>query len=155
MMRRLSLREVFQISRDHLLRQGMRAMSYNGPGAQQPPRCVFHGLGGLKCAVGVLIPESHYYPGLEHEPLEEVGLVKSRLRDALDAGGVNVLEPGMQTLLKRLQLIHDLELLAGVTALDEDNGWSGQLRRLAVELENLLGRFEEYEDYYPVAPLGA
>lgn len=133
------------MSRDHLLKQGKRALGYHGPG--KPERCVFHNPQGLKCAVGVFIPESHYMPGLEHEVLAEVGLKPHcRLREALLAGGVDTSLPGMQMLLKRLQGIHDRNLPDG------EYSWAVQLKLLAVDLEHLLGRFEEYEDAYP--PIG-
>lgn len=150
-MKMLTLREVFQISRDHLLKQGRRAMDYDGPGKE---RCVFHTRQGLKCAVGVFIPETSYMPCLEHEPLADVTVMtgSARLRQALLDGGVDVRQPGMFMLLKSLQGIHDRDVPAGDFP-PADGSWSNQLKLLAVRLENLLGRFEEYEDAYPVAPL--
>jgi hypothetical protein len=145
-MKLLTLREVFLISREHLLKQNCRALAFNGPNQE---RCVFRNAQGLKCAVGVFIPESSYQPGLEHEPLDQVTIIKGSagLRQALLDGGVDVRQSGMLQLLQSLQIIHDRELP------DAAQGWSHQFKLLAVSLEPLLGRFEEYEDAYPVAPL--
>jgi len=42
----------------HLLKQGKKSIDPNGMCLYRDPR-------GLKCAIGCLIPDSRYYPGLE------------------------------------------------------------------------------------------
>lgn len=60
------MREAFDIVKKHLLCQGKKSRAPNGS-------CKYRGPDGLKCAVGVLIPDSEYVPGFDNATtLDEV-----------------------------------------------------------------------------------
>ena len=50
----------------HLRKQGEQSLDSTGN------RCAYRGLRGLKCAVGVLIPEEEYNVEMEHRPIMEL-----------------------------------------------------------------------------------
>ena len=54
----LTAQIVFNTVRDHLLRQGVRAVMRNG-------YCAYRGDNGTKCALGCLIADSEYSPSME------------------------------------------------------------------------------------------
>lgn len=88
--------KIFNIVKDHLLKQGVRSMLPMGDD------CAYRGKDGLKCAVGALIKDEHYHEGLEGaaavSPMVQVAVEKS-LDLKLTAGDANM--------LMALQWIHD------------------------------------------------
>ena len=103
--------QAFDVVAAHLLKQKVRCQESMGGGW-----CLYRNAAGLKCAIGALIPDEEYKPGLEH----------GRLHAVLDAC------PSLSRLpfdfLKELQRIHDegppsawgvmLELFASDRGLD-------------------------------------
>lgn len=63
--------EVFSIVVRHLLQQKKRAMIYRD-GTDDPVMCAYRGRGGLKCAVGILIPDEEYNPIIERKPIDSL-----------------------------------------------------------------------------------
>lgn len=56
----MPLQETFEIVARHLLAQGKRSVL-----KETPDTCAYRGEGGLKCAVGCLIPDELYRPSFE------------------------------------------------------------------------------------------
>jgi hypothetical protein len=109
-----SAQQIFDIAKKHLLKQNRRCTDDQG-------FCLYRSAGGLKCAVGVLIPDDEYHENMEHHmprvlprrPYHDKECstnVKNRelLNDALRAGGVDVAEH--QDLLLMIQVVHDAEV---------------------------------------------
>jgi hypothetical protein len=86
-------REIFEKVRDHLLQQGRK--SVNGG-----ERCRYRGAGGMKCAIGCLIPDTNYDPKMEGCGV--TGLL-SRWPNCLGFEP----NPSQFNLLVELQLTHD------------------------------------------------
>lgn len=89
-------KQAFDYVREFLLKQGMR--SHRG----RPTDCAYRGYGGLKCAVGCLIPDEKYLPWFEGESvtaLEE--------RGCLEEIGIDHLSVHM---LDDLQSLHDIHI---------------------------------------------
>lgn len=84
----ITAQEAFDTVAAHLLNQMDRAVSENGD-------CAYRGCGGLKCAVGVLIPDSIYDPKWEGDSC--FGLIAN----------YNVFDESLGWLLTRLQDVHD------------------------------------------------
>lgn len=60
--------EVFDTVCAHLAQQGRRSVDHKDDGDGYyfaRPRCAYRGLGGLKCAIGCLIPDEEYDPRME------------------------------------------------------------------------------------------
>lgn len=89
--------EVFTTVRTHLLTQNKQA-KLEGVG------CRYRTPEGLKCAIGCLIKDEDYSP-----VMEGMGLCRdnSELATALKNNGVDLSNPSTQSLLIRLQTIHD------------------------------------------------
>lgn len=87
---------VYDQVKAHLLTQGKRAMN-------EVEECLYRGPNGTKCAVGCLIEDEHYFPGLEFRRVHHPAV-----RAALARSGVEF-KPGSrdETLLMRLQNVHD------------------------------------------------
>jgi len=61
-----NLQEVFDTAAKHLITQGRPAVPEDGEEAlRAPSRCLYRTAAGLKCAVGCLIPDTHYDPEIE------------------------------------------------------------------------------------------
>jgi hypothetical protein len=91
----VTTKEIFERVAAHLLAQG-RASS-NGRGA-----CYYRGPGGLKCAVGCLIDDDHY-----RESLEGGTMFNSNVKRAVELSIGRDLAEGDETVLARLQELHD------------------------------------------------
>lgn len=107
--------QIFDHITAHLLKQGRRATS---PAAGY--YCRYRTEDGLKCAVGALIPDDRYDPGMEGHLVSE--LVPNFLLDIIQT-------PQLGTtidLLRQLQQIHD-------RAINPQQEWPGALRRVARE----------------------
>lgn len=95
-----SKQEIFTLVKDHLLTQNAQASGYKG--------CLYLTEGGLKCAVGCLIPKGVYSPALEHaNPWSQEGMVTS-CKDAWRRVHVAVPElRAYEPMLQSMQVIHD------------------------------------------------
>ena len=96
--------EAFDIVAHHLLTQRERSENHG--------MCAYRGRNGLKCAIGALIPDSDYHPGLEGRGACEV---RWKLR---------VLQSVNVDLLSDLQKLHDkkppVEWTKGLRAIARD-----------------------------------
>ena len=103
--------EAFTTVKDHLLAQGKRSMapysSYDSGGAW---RCAYRGADGLKCALGILIPDDEYTPELEGNEFMELCPVPPSLR------GID------EDLLSALQCVHDYA---------QPSDWHSELKTIA------------------------
>ncbi len=102
----LTKQEIFDKVATHLLTQGERAWSNELGG------CAYRGIGGLRCAVGCLIPDESYDLMFEgHSPgfgMEKENNIGNRLlAQALNAGGVDIKDKPTMELLGDLQGLHD------------------------------------------------
>lgn len=82
--------ELFDKVARHLLTQGRKSVDGNGS------LCRYRGCGGLKCAIGVLIPDELYSPELEGNPAWSTAVCRA-------AG----LYEGVRHLAQCLQDVHD------------------------------------------------
>lgn len=58
----MELQEIFNVAVEHFRRQGQRSVEYLGaPGTY----CMYRGPNGLKCAIGVFIPDDEYRDWME------------------------------------------------------------------------------------------
>lgn len=110
--------EIFDTVARHLLKQGARSITPMG-------RCAYRGNGGLRCAVGVLIPDDVYCTAIEDSVVS--ALDGERLYHDNNAALLQVLiECGIESdayvLLEDLQRVHDHE---------EVEDWSDELRDVA------------------------
>lgn len=78
--------------------------------------CMYRGPNGLKCAIGVLIPDDKYCSGIEGEPANFV-------RNRLDSKYGNALISDV-TFLRSLQVIHDTKPV---------KDWKKELQKFAHE----------------------
>lgn len=90
----MNKREVFDKVKTHLLSQMLRSVDTAGR------MCAYRGAGGLKCAVGCLIPDDLYTPKIEGG-----GPFSPKLDLILDKLGLGDVE--MKSFLSELQRIHD------------------------------------------------
>lgn len=123
----LTNKEAFAIVKKHLLCQAKK--SYNHDGTD----CTYRSAEGLKCAVGVLIPDDEYDPKFEISGYRNLTYVYSHC-------------PTLQDLdfhmLKKLQVIHDRNRLIDFFPLDPAirelvKAWildDGEVRRLCPSL---------------------
>lgn len=81
--------EVFDIVARHLLTQNEQSVNEDG--------CAYRGEGGLKCAVGALIPDSDYDPDWEGQAVVD----NNPICGHLEGKGISL------RLASRLQHIHD------------------------------------------------
>lgn len=87
------------------------AKSMMRPGSQA---CAYRGALGRKCAVGWLIPDQEYDPIMEGLPISWFLVERAEGRSramaflkAIEAGGVDLSEPGVLDLLESMQHAHD------------------------------------------------
>jgi hypothetical protein len=121
--------QIFDKVSRHLLKQGTRSTD--------ELQCVYRGPGGLKCAIGVLIPDEAYDPKMEGVSaagiIDQTGVdpdkreIMARIRQATGLGEEN------KALLESLQRLHDRG--------DVDN-WDAELRAVATHF-NLKFRAEQ------------
>jgi hypothetical protein len=111
---------VFNFVGTHLLEQNEQAIDGRG-------MCLYHTLGGLKCAIGCMIPENHSYTDVE----------------TLCVGQMIGVDHAHFYLLTRLQAIHDAE---GKCV----SGWYEELNDLAQEfgLEPIRDMHTEMQEFY-------
>ncbi len=85
---------IYDQVKEHLLKQG--------EWCQLEGACVYRGKDGLKCAIGCLITDEHYSPGLEG-----MGVERPKVLEAL-AKSISVSVHELDAIfLERLQVIHD------------------------------------------------
>lgn len=102
----MTKQEVYDKVKAHLLAQGKQSWD------EERDLCMYRGPGGLKCAVGVLIPDEKYVPQMEGEVSDTGWLEKYGLTELLP----------FEELLQDLQTVHDL----GLTSM-----WESHLRDVA------------------------
>lgn len=93
----MTLQEIYNKVRDHLLTQGKKSQFITVDGMQ----CMYRAPDGCKCAVGVLITDEAYSPGLEND--YSVWPVIA----ALVESGIDAHDGPTQQLLSALQKVHD------------------------------------------------
>ena len=116
--------KLFNLSADHLIRQGCKALVYYEWGDSnnevKPTSCVFRNDQGLKCAVGALIGDDHY-----SKNLEGFDVANYYVKNAIESTHNIVLDETIISMLWSLQEIHDHS--APIE-------WSQKLTDLAVKL---------------------
>lgn len=112
----LSLREIFDKVKTGLLAQGRKSLIASSDGVVRNI-CAYRGIGGSKCAAGMLILDEHYSPALEHQ-----SVYAEPVHDALCKSGINMNDQQTNRLVSALQAIHDL---------NEFEAWPASFNRLA------------------------
>lgn len=84
--------QIFDIVVQHLRKQGERSLSKKGG-------CAYRGANGLKCAVGVLIPDYKYKASLEQSLCTDPNVMEALPKDT---------HPHIQ-MLRKLQATHDMD----------------------------------------------
>lgn len=87
--------EIYEHVRDHLLAQNERSMG-------EADACRYRGPRGMKCAIGCLIDDEHYYA-----QLEDLTVYNSQVIRSLERSGIDVTDPSSVDFLRTLQEIHD------------------------------------------------
>ena len=95
--KKLTMQEVFDTAVIGLLKQGVKSAEPGNPSA-----CRYRGEGGLKCAVGFLIPDELY-----DDSIECCEVSNNAVLELLDKCGVPTTTAGTTKLLEQLQEIHD------------------------------------------------
>ena len=111
-----SLQAIFDRVAVHLLKQKQKSMTLGAPDGIADPICAYRGEDGLKCALGVLIPDSKYRVSFEGVSLD-YGQINSSL-----ARAAGIRTDAQAALAIDLQTIHDEEPV---------RKWSGSLREVA------------------------
>lgn len=93
----LSEQEIFDKVSLHLLTQNKKS---RGPAIEGS---YYHGINGLTCAIGCLIPDEYYDPAMEG--ISIWWLLSGHFETQMNKCGLDISEH--LTLLKELQLIHD------------------------------------------------
>lgn len=106
----MTTQEAFDRIVKHLLTQNARSENPNA--ASSGPRCLYRGLGNLKCAVSCLIPHHLYEPELE-------GWNAAQVADLLPS----VFSGVSREILNEAQYIHDFNSV---------DSWPHNLRKLAM-----------------------
>lgn len=82
------LQDIYNTVRTHLLTQNAKSMRPSRLPAGDP-QCAYRGSGGMKCAVGVLIPDEKYSPSMEgysvHRAATADAAGVTRVNDGADA----------------------------------------------------------------------
>ena len=116
----MTAQQVFDKVARHLLKQNKKSLIQSGAGAT----CAYRGNDGLMCAVGCLIPDDQYNPGMELLPVTSLVLRHGGLPVICD-----VIAPHAY-LLDELQDVHDRE---------EPELWRKGLLAVAAEFELDVG----------------
>lgn len=120
----LTPQEIFDKVVIHLRTQKVKSAIYRVDLDGAFDKCMYRGPAGLKCAAGALIPDEHYTPDLENQPLfpyaNDSRSAKQRaLRAALKAGGVPA---------KAFGIVSDLQATHDSTCVEE---WESDFKKLA------------------------
>jgi hypothetical protein len=108
------LQSVFDRVCNHLLTQMERSTNEK--------HCLYHSGDGLKCAVGVLIEDKHYYKNIEGSTL-----YNSDVNNSLQKSGINVNgDDKMFNMLEYLQQLHDNS---------EPCQWRNGLKSIAIDCD--------------------
>jgi hypothetical protein len=95
--------EIFDVVATHLLKQ-------NAPSKGDKGLCMYRGPNGKKCAVGYLIPDSHYDPNMESMPIYSSIIVEALRANGIDVTGGKIDHYGLNqtgNLLRSTQITHD------------------------------------------------
>lgn len=97
----MTAQQIYNKVKKHLLKQKCRATDKNG-------HCLYRGEGGLKCAVGALIPDSKYKSKFEMHGVSLLIDMGCKFLLATDLKGVDVLGRSVaKSFLNDLQEVHD------------------------------------------------
>lgn len=110
--------ELYSTSRNHLLTQMQKSLRSNELSREDslyPSKCAYRGVGGLKCAIGCLIPDERYDP-----TLEGFSVYSERVQKAAEY------TEEQNVLAGALQRVHDT---------CEPNNWQLQLDKVAERFE--------------------
>lgn len=118
------MQEIYTKVKAHLLAQN--AKSANGTSFAGLPRCFYRSPGGLKCAVGALIPDELYDPDLEGYGVEEQPVIEVLVAAGVLDGAGHFLREDKVNLLERLQRVHDL---------NEPHQWPESLAEVAADFD--------------------
>jgi len=89
----MNKQEIFDKVKEHLLKQDACS--------ETDDDCAYRGKDGLKCAIGILIPDSLYEKSMESSSIKGVLDCYPDVKDYIDPDGENI------ELLTDLQVIHD------------------------------------------------
>ncbi len=117
----LTRQEIFDRVASHLLIQKEHSVDVSGD------MCLYRGMNGIKCAVGVLIPDEVYSPSFEGKDFMVVWVTVPALADIIAAEDLY--------LTKRLQQIHDACSVLS---------WRKKLLELAVSFELDVSVFDNH-----------
>lgn len=115
----MTLQEIFDTVAERLHAQGKASMDFT-------ERCVYHSPCGARCAVGWLIPDSHYNPAIEGDEASS-----DRVLAVLKQAGIDADEATVDLLID-LQAAHD----DGLTTSMEN--WTQRMQYIATERGLLL-----------------
>lgn len=121
-----NMQDFFNKTREHLLKQNKRAFPTPEDLKQnrefKPTQCVYRSSNGLKCAIGVHIPDGHGAQ-LSHLGVEEMLEVNP---DLYEVFGVEMTEGGPDS--EDIDFLEDLQILHDDTP---PAGWDKDLKELA------------------------
>lgn len=93
----MTKQEIFTAVATHLLTQNQKSLLY-----PNDSECAYRGTNGTKCAVGVLIKDEFYSPGLEHKRADSPHVLA-----ALEKSIGRSVEDDEIKMLRALQSLHD------------------------------------------------
>lgn len=96
----LTLRQVFDKVKAHLLGQGQKAQPVTG-------MCRYRTPDGKSCAVGCLLADDHYRTDFEGIGIRSTTAEAGALRTALERSGIDANEENTLQMLGELQDLHD------------------------------------------------
>ncbi|ANS05323.1 hypothetical protein [uncultured Mediterranean phage] len=136
MAKALTLQQLFNRVGKHLLTQLQQSTN---PHEDQPGKtvCLYRNRSGLQCAIGCLIPDTHYHPGMEDRPVRS--LLDDPAGPTLDAARLAHNIQDLSRLLSSLQTAHD-GALANRRPSYYRKVWSGDLATIA-RRQNLSTRW--------------
>jgi len=128
----MTLQEIYNTSKAHLLKQGVKAEGQFHP--RKPPIPVYRLPNGLKCAIGCHIPDELYDPKMEKKGI--IRLIKDfpdQMKSVFgeDVAGFMTSGVGLTTdknkwtFLEKLQWIHDSDCV-------DPKEWKNELTKLAL-----------------------
>lgn len=96
----MTLQQIFDTVASHLLKQGARSLG------EENLKCAYRGKDGRMCAVGVLIKDEFYDPGLEKKSVRDDDVQQALVNSGVLEGG-GIIDESRISLLRLLQMVHD------------------------------------------------
>jgi hypothetical protein len=112
----MNKQEIFNKVASHLLKQNAKSEIFKE--SLNKTVCAYRGENGLKCGIGILIPDEKYNPSLECNTVNNTNVLEA-LED-----GIDIYEEEMPTFLCRLQDIHDY---------NDTKNWKSSLKYFACQ----------------------